>query len=144
MQTRFVDVMSPHVFFIDINETIPFIAREMMEKWTDTIFVIENGDTNNPLGVITDGIIWKLISEADPKIYDYTAREVMFKEFIVVDGNRPFSKTHQEFNEILKDSPIKRIAVKNSEGQIIGIVKTRFFKRVKRYSRTFNVVFKKE
>ncbi|MHA1145198.1 MAG: CBS domain-containing protein [Candidatus Helarchaeota archaeon] len=141
VQTKFGDVMSPYVIFINKNDKIPSIAKTMMKEWVDTVFVNDNGQT---VGMITDGIIWKLISEADPKIYEYKAGDIMFKDFVVVDADRPFSKTHSELKEILHDSPIKRIAVRNSKGDIIGVLKTKFFERVKRYSRTFNVVFKKD
>ncbi|MHC1590952.1 MAG: CBS domain-containing protein [Candidatus Helarchaeales archaeon] len=140
VQTKFIDVMSPYVVFVDVSDKVPTIARKMMTEWVDTVFVKEGNET---VGMITDGIIWKLISEADPKIYEYTSRDIMFKDFIVVDGERPFCRTHKELKELLKDSPIKRIAVRNSKGQIIGVLKTKFFDRVKKYSRTFNVVFKK-
>ena len=140
VQGTFGDVMSPFVVFIDVDDKIPLIAQKMMKEWVDVVFVNEN---DKSVGIITDGIIWKLISEADPKIYEYNARDIMYKDFITVDVNRPFSNTHKELQDILQNSPIKRIAVQNKNKQIIGVVKTKFFERVKRYSRTFNVVFKK-
>ncbi|MHA1696685.1 MAG: CBS domain-containing protein [Candidatus Helarchaeota archaeon] len=132
------DVMSPHVVYCYVEDTVPEVAKKMMDNWVDTLFCIEK-DSGKVKGVITDGIIWKLVAKADPKIYQYKAKDLMVTKLISIDGNKPFNSI-EELRDEFEKSPIKRIAV-TSNGRIIGLIRRKFIERIKRYSRTFDIKF---
>ncbi|MHA1269473.1 MAG: CBS domain-containing protein [Candidatus Helarchaeota archaeon] len=129
--------MSPNIVFCKYNESIPEIAQKMMDNWVDTVFVTE--DDGKVIGVITDGIIWKLVASADDKIYQYKAKDIMVKKIISIEGDKPFNSIEELRGEFEK-SPVKRIAV-ISNGKIVGLVRHKLIERVKRYSRTFDIEF---
>lgn len=132
------DVMSPRIIYCYSDDSIPKVAQKMMENWVDTVFCIER-ESGKVVGVITDGIIWKLVADANAKIYDYKARDIMVKKIISVDGDKPFTSI-EELRDEFNKSPVKRIAV-TSDGKIIGLIRRKLIERVKRYSRTFDITF---
>jgi len=134
---RIRDIMSPYVIYCDEDDKIPDIAQKMMENWVDTIFVRDKD--GKVIGVITDGIIWKLVAKADKNIYNYKAKDIMYKKIIMVDADRTFNNL-EDLKVVIEKSPVKRVAVV-SNGNIIGIIRKKFIERVKRYSRHFDVVF---
>ncbi|MBD3227059.1 MAG: CBS domain-containing protein, partial [Candidatus Lokiarchaeota archaeon] len=132
------DIMSPHIIQCDPEDKIPEIAKKMMDEWVDTIFVLEKG-TGKVMGIITDGIIWKIVANADKNIYNYKARDIMYKKIITIEADKPFNSI-EELRGVLEKSLIKRVAVV-SNGKIVGIVRRKFIEKIKRYSRHFNVEF---
>ena len=109
-----------------------------MDNWLDTVFCIEK-ESGKVAGVVTDGIIWRLVANADAKIYNYQAKDIMIKKIITVDGDKPFTSIEELRDEFSK-SPVKRIAV-TLDGKIVGLIRRKLIERVKRYSRTFDITF---
>lgn len=132
------DVMSPRIIYCYTEDSIPKVAQKMMDNWVDTVFCIEK-DSGKVVGVITDGIIWRLVANADAKIYNYKAHDIMIKKIIKIDADKPFTSIEELRNEFSK-SPVKRIAVVSND-KIIGLVRRKLIERVKRYSRTFDITF---
>lgn len=135
------DLMSSRIIFCEEDESIPNIAQKLMNYWLDTIFCLDK-ENHRVIGIITDGIIWKLIANADPKIYQYKAKDIMYKKIITIEAEKPFNSL-EEIKDVIDGSPVKRVAVLDKDGKIIGLVRRKFIERVKRYSRHFNVEFSK-
>ncbi|MHA1379867.1 MAG: CBS domain-containing protein [Candidatus Helarchaeota archaeon] len=135
--SNFEAIMSPTVVYCSIDDSIPQVAKLMRDEWADSVFVKnEKGDV---IGIITDGIIWDLVAkEKDPR--QYKAKDVMYKPFISVNAEDPIYSI-EEFRDLIDQSKVKRVAVKK-DGKIVGVIRKKFLERFKRYSRTFNVVFK--
>ncbi|TFF87875.1 MAG: CBS domain-containing protein [Promethearchaeota archaeon] len=132
------DIMSPHIIHCDPDDGIPEIAKKMMDEWVDTIFVLEK-ETGKVIGVITDGIIWNIVANADDNIYNYKAKDIMYKKILTIEADKPFNSI-EELRGVLEKSLVKRVAVV-SKGKIVGIVRRKFIEKIKRYSRHFNVEF---
>ena len=134
----FKDIASPHVYFVHEDDTLSFIARQMRDRWTDTIFV--KNAAEKVTGIITDGIIWNLIAKehdpTDPRTLK--AKEIMFKHFLRVDWDTPVESI-EKLRAVLEDSKnkIQRIGIVK-DGTIIGLVRKKFIERIKRYSRKFS------
>ena len=118
--------------------TIPVIAKKLLDAWTDTVLV--EGEDKQVLGIVTDGIIWNIISRKDPKVYEYIANDIMDKNLKTIEVKKGFNFIEKIRDEIDK-TPVKRLIVKR-EGEIIGIIQKKIYEKIKRHARTFNVEFK--
>jgi len=114
------------------------IAKKLLEAWTDTVLV--EGEDKQVLGIVTDGIIWNIISKKDPKIYEYIANDIMDKNLKTIEVKKGFNFIEKIRDEIDK-TPVKRLIVKR-EGEIVGIIQKKIYEKIKRHARTFNVEFK--
>ena len=132
-----LNITTSRIVYCKSTCKIPAIARHFIWYWTDTVLI---KDKDEVIGIITDGIVFDIISKADPKIYEYTAKDIMDKNIITVNVDKAFN-----FIEVVKDkiekTPVKRLLIEK-DGEIIGLIKKKRFERVKRYARTFNVEFK--
>ena len=135
--STFEHIMSPTVVYCSLDDSIPQVAKLMRDKWADSVFVKDKA--GKVIGIITDGIIWNLIArDRDPR--EYKAKDLMYKPFISVNASDPIYSI-EEFRDLIDKSKVKRVAVKKN-GKIVGVVRKKFLERFKRFSRTFNVVFK--
>ncbi|MHA1798341.1 MAG: CBS domain-containing protein [Candidatus Helarchaeota archaeon] len=131
-------ITSKNIVYCSTKCTIPVIAKKLLEHWTDTVLV---GDGNDVLGIITDGILWNIISKKDPKIYEYTAGQIMDKSLRIIEVKKQFNFIDR-IKEELEKTPVKRLIVEK-DGKIIGIIQKKIFEKIKRHARTYNVEFKK-
>ncbi|NHI92195.1 MAG: CBS domain-containing protein [Candidatus Lokiarchaeota archaeon] len=134
----FMYVTSENLVYCTPDCTIPIIAKKLLENWTDTVLIADG--KSKVLGIVTDGIIWNLISKRDPKIYDYKAKDIMDKNLKIIEVKKGFNFIDKMRNEIDK-TPVKRLIVKK-EGEIIGLIQKKIYEKIKRHARTFNVEFK--
>ena len=135
-KTTFKDIASTNIYFCNETDTVSTIAREMAEKWVDTIFVRNN--TGKVVGIITDGIIWNLIAkENDPKDpRTLKAKQIMFRHFVRAACDEEIESIEQ-LRELFEKTKVQRISVVK-DGKIVGLVRKKFIERVKRYSRSFS------
>ena len=135
-KTTYRDIASTNIYFCNETDTVSTIAREMAEKWVDTIFVKNN--KGKVIGLITDGIIWNLIAKekdpTDPRTLK--AKQIMFRNFISVECDEVIESIDQ-LRELLEKTKIQRISVVK-DGEIVGLVRKKFIERVKRYTRHFS------
>ena len=131
-------VTSQNLVYCTPDCTIPVIAKKLLEALTDTVLV--EGKDKKVLGIVTDGIIWDIISKKDPKIYDYVANDIMDKNLNTLEVKKGFNFIEKMRDEIDK-TPVKRLIVKR-EGEIVGIIQKKIFEKIRRHARTFNVEFK--
>jgi len=110
----------------------------LLDNWTDTVLLKEN---NEVIGIVTDGIIWNLISKEDPKIYEYTAKEIMDRNIKTINVKKDYDFIDGSFREEIEKNPTKRLIVKK-DNQIIGMIQKKILEKIKRHARTFDVEFK--
>lgn len=136
----FKDIASPNIYFVHENDALSFIARQMRDYWTDTIFVKNNNE--KVTGIITDGIIWNIIANeedhTDPRTLK--AKNIMLKHFIRVEWDTPIESV-EKLHGVLEKSKIQRIGLVK-DGTIVGLVRKKFIERIKRYSRNFSFSLK--
>ncbi|WP_342303699.1 CBS domain-containing protein [Methanolobus sp. ZRKC5] len=111
------EIMSKHVFGIDVTASVLDVARKMAEKDTGSIIVNEDGDST---GIITerDIIIKTVVRNVLPA--KMTAREIMSTPII---ATKPATNII-EAAEMMVRSNIRRLAVMEGD-QIIGMVTDR-------------------
>ncbi len=139
-KTLFKDIASTNIIFCDEEDTVSTIARKMRDNWVDTVFV--KNAKNETVGIITDGIVWNLISKEgdsrDPRILK--AKEIMFKNFIKVKSEDSIESLDQLKN-LFDKTRVNRISLVK-DGQIVGLIPKKFIERIKRYARNFSFSLK--
>lgn len=139
-KTIFKDIASTNIVFCDEEDTVAIVARKMRDNWVDTVFV--KNAKNEPVGIITDGIVWNLIAKEgdtrDPRILK--AKEIMFKNFVKVKSDDPIESIDQ-LKILFDKTKIQRISLVK-DGEIVGLIPKKFIERIKRYARNFSFSLK--
>ncbi|MFX1519924.1 MAG: CBS domain-containing protein [Promethearchaeota archaeon] len=124
---RVAEVARKNVVTCRPDESIPMIAKMMLDHWIGSVLVVEK---EKPIGFVTDGIIFKLIAKGrNPTTL--LARDVMVE---------PVRTVHMDTNvfdisddEFLK-SKVHRLVVVDDEGNVIGILSRKVVDRLTKYS----------
>ncbi|MFX0064636.1 MAG: CBS domain-containing protein [Candidatus Hermodarchaeota archaeon] len=123
---RAIDIARKKVFTCRPDQTIPSIARIMMENWIGSIIVVEE---DKPIGIITDGIIFELIAkERNPLVL--LVKDVMITPVFTIHEDTDIYDSEDQF---LK-TKVKRLAVVNDEGELVGVLSKKEVDRYTRYS----------
>ena len=131
-------ITSRNLVYCKLDCKIPQIAKLLLDNWTDTVLLKEN---NEVIGIVTDGIIWNLISKEDPRIYEYTAKEVMDRNIKTIEVKKDYDFIDGSFRDEIEKNPTKRLIVKK-DNQIIGMIQRKILDKINRHARTFDVEFK--
>jgi CBS domain-containing protein len=124
---RVNDVARKKVISCGPNTSMPMIAKMMLDNWIGSVVVVEN---DKPKGIVTDGVIFKLIAEGkNPTIF--FARDVMVT---------PVHTVHKDTNvaDISDDdflrSKVNRLVVVDDQGKLVGVVSRKVIERFMKYS----------
>ena len=80
---RVKDVARRNVVTCRPDESIPMVSKIMLDNWVGSVVILEN---EKPIGIVTDGIIFKLIAEGkNPTIL--LARDIMVQPVYTVHEN---------------------------------------------------------
>ncbi len=121
------DVARRNVVTCRPDESIPMVSKMMLDNWVGSVVVLEN---EKPVGIVTDGIIFKLIAEGkNPTIL--LARDVMVKPVHTVHENKNALDISDD--EFLK-SKVHRLVVVNDEGKLVGVLSRKTVDRLTKYS----------
>ncbi len=131
-------ITSRNLVYCSLDCKIPQIAKLLLDNWTDTVLLRENDEV---IGIVTDGIIWDLISKKDPKLYEYTAKEIMDRNVKTIEVQKDYDFIDTTFREAMEKNPTKRLIVKK-DNRIIGMIQKKILEKIKRHARTFEVEFK--
>jgi len=124
---RVKDVARRNVVTCRPDESIPMVSKMMVDNWVGSLVVLEN---EKPVGIVTDGIIFKLIAEGkNPTIL--LARDVMVKPVRTVHENKNALDISDD--EFLK-SKVNRLVVVNDEGKLVGVLSRKTVDRLTKYS----------
>lgn len=123
---RIIDVARKNVITCHPDESLSVIAKKMLDYWVSTILVEDEG---KPVGIVTDGIIFRLIARGQ-KTLGLQAKQVMVSPVHTVHMNTTIAQTEDEF---LK-SKVSRLAVVDDEGKLVGIVSKKDVDRFAAYS----------
>ena len=124
---RVKDVARRNVVTCRPDESIPMVSKMMLDNWVGSVVVLEN---ETPVGIVTDGIIFKLIAEGkNPTIL--LARDVMVKPVHTVHENKNALDISDD--EFLK-SKVNRLVVVNDEGKLVGVLSRKTVDRLTKYS----------
>ncbi len=124
---RAKDVARRNVVTCRPDESIPMVSKMMLDNWVGSVVVLEN---EKPVGIVTDGIIFKLIAEGkNPTIL--LARDIMVMPVHTVHENKNALDISDD--EFLK-SKVNRLVVVNDEGKLVGVISRKTVDRLTKYS----------
>jgi len=121
-----IDVARKKVITCDPDEGLPSLAKKMVDHWISSILVIEKG---KPVGIVTDGIIFRLIAQKRNPL-NIIAKEVMVSPVLTIHANTTLRETEAQF---LK-TKVNRLAIVDDEGKLVGIVSKKDVNRYAAYS----------
>jgi CBS domain-containing protein len=125
---RVAEVARKNVVTCRPDESIPMVAKMMLDNWIGSVIVVNN--KQEPVGFVTDGIIFNLIAKGkNPTIL--LARDVMVKPVQTVHMNTNVLDISDD--EFLK-SKVNRLAVVDDEGKLTGIISRKVVDQVTKYS----------
>lgn len=124
---RVKDVARRNVVTCRPDESIPMVSKMMLDNWVGSVVVLEH---EKPVGIVTDGIIFKLITEGkNPTIL--LARDIMVMPVHTVHEN--INALDISDDEFLK-SKVNRLVVVNDEGKLVGVISRKTVDRLTKYS----------
>lgn len=98
----------------------------MVDHWISSVVVVEK---NKPVGIITDGIIFRLIAnEHNPTTV--RAKDVMSKPVLSISPNATLAEAEEAFAK----TKVKRLVFVDAEGKLTGIVSKKDINRFSAYS----------
>lgn len=124
---RVKDVARRNVVTCRPDESIPMVSKMMLDNWVGSVVVLEN---EKPVGIVTDGIIFKLIAEGKNPII-LLARDIMVMPVHTVHENKNALDISDD--EFLK-SKVNRLVVVNDEGKLVGVLSRKTVDRLTKYS----------
>jgi CBS domain-containing protein len=108
------------------NDGLSRVARLMVDHWISSIVVV---DKNKPVGIVTDGIIFRLIAnEKNP--LTLRAKDVMSKPVLTIHPKCTLTEADDQFRK----TKVKRLVFVDDEGKLIGIVSKKDIDRFAAYS----------
>lgn len=127
-EVRVIDIARKNVVTCKSDERIPNVAKLMLDHWIGSVLVVD--DKQTPIGIVTDGILFKLIAKGrNPTIL--LARDVMVKPVHTVHEDTYVSDISDD--QFLK-SKVNRLAVVNDEGKLVGVLSRKVVDRSTKYS----------
>ncbi|WP_287589012.1 CBS domain-containing protein [Candidatus Borrarchaeum sp.] len=103
----------------DLEDNLTKVAELMISHQVDSILVI---NSNKPVGIITEGVIVKLISEGKNPC-EFIAKDVMVSSIYSVFSNDRVFDIASQFER----TTINRLCVVDDDGNLIGIISKKSF-----------------
>jgi CBS domain-containing protein len=127
-EVRVIDIARKSVTTCKSDERLPDVAKLMLDHWIGSVIVVN--DQQEPIGIITDGILFKLIAKGrNPSIL--LARDVMVKKVHTVHQDTFVSDISDD--QFLK-SKVNRLVVINDEGKLVGVLSRKVVDRSTKYA----------
>jgi CBS domain-containing protein len=108
------EVMNKAVIVMDINSSIPAIAKEMINRNAGSVIITEN---DKAMGIITERDFVKSIVTEDKKPSEVKASEILSTPLVTVEPKTSIV----EASEIMLKADIKRLPVLEN-GRLIGVI----------------------
>ncbi|MFX1465581.1 MAG: cyclic nucleotide-binding/CBS domain-containing protein [Promethearchaeota archaeon] len=127
-EVRVIDVARRNVVTCKSDETIPMVAKMMVDNWIGSVIVVN--DKQEPVGIVTDGIIFNLIAKGrNPTVL--LVKQVMIKPVHTINEDTYVSDISDD--QFLK-SKVNRLVVVNNEGKLVGVLSRKVVDRFIKYS----------
>lgn len=123
---RVIDVARRKVISAHPNDSLQSIAKSMVDHWISSIVIVEAG---KPVGIVTDGIIFRLIAKGRNPL-NLLAKDVMAHPVVTVHEDIDLEDAEDAFRK----SKVSRLVIVNDKGQVKGIVSKKDVDRFAAYS----------
>ncbi|MFX1576164.1 MAG: cyclic nucleotide-binding/CBS domain-containing protein [Promethearchaeota archaeon] len=108
------------------DDPLSMIAKSMVDNWISSIVIVERG---KPVGIVTDGIIFRLIAKNRNPL-TLSAKDVMAHPVQTI----PEDAGLEEAEKALLKSKVSRLVIVDEKGQVKGIVSKKDVNRFEAYS----------
>ena len=112
------EVMTANPACCTLDSRLPEVARMMVDNDCGEIPVVENNESKNPVGVVTDRDIVVRTVAKDKNPLELTAADCMTKPIVSVTPDTPV----EECCRIMQEKQIRRVPVVDASGALCGIV----------------------
>jgi CBS domain-containing protein len=123
---RVIEVARKKVVSGKPDDPLSTIAKSMVDHWISSIVIIERG---KPVGIVTDGIIFRLIAKNRNPL-NLSAKDVMAHPVRTIHEDAGLEEAEAAF---LK-SKVSRLVVVDDKGQVKGIISKKDIDRFGAYS----------
>ncbi len=121
-----IDVARRKVITAMPEDNLRVVAKMMVDHWISSILIVEKGE---PVGIITDGIIFRLIAQGKNPLA-LLAKNVMVSPVHTIHMDTTLYDAEREFVK----SKVSRLAIVDDEGKLVGIVSKKDIDRFAAYS----------
>ncbi len=111
---RVIDVARKNVVSGHPDDSLSSVAKKMVDHWISSVVIIDKG---KPVGIVTDGIIFRLIAQGHNPL-KLTAKKVMVQPVPTIHENTRL----EDAEATIQQSKVKRLVLVDDHGQIKGIV----------------------
>jgi CBS domain-containing protein len=121
-----MDIARTKVITANPDDSLSAVAKSMVDHWISSIVIVEKG---KPVGIVTDGIIFRLIAkERNP--LKLVAKDVMAHPVHTIHGNISL----EDAEDIFIKSKVSRLVIVDEKGQLKGIISKKDVDRFEAYS----------
>ncbi|MDO8055913.1 MAG: CBS domain-containing protein [Candidatus Hermodarchaeota archaeon] len=121
-----IDVARRKVLSGHPDDPLSTIAKSMVDHWISSIVIEERG---KPVGIVTDGIIFRLIAKKQNPLL-LSAKDVMAHPVHTIPEDASLEDAEAAFHK----SKVSRLVVVDDKGQVTGIVSHKDIDRFGAYS----------
>jgi CBS domain-containing protein len=115
-QIRVEEIMSSPVYTVTTKEYLLNAARIMYEKNIGAVVVIDPGDANRAVGMITSRELTKLVAE-NIDYRNMRAEQIMDHTLIIASADDPLSK----IGTLMRVNNVKRVIILKN-GDLVGVI----------------------
>jgi CBS domain-containing protein len=123
---RAFDLARKKVVTCTPDDGLSAVAKLMVDHWISSVVVVEK---SKPVGIVTDGIIFRVIAKGQNPLV-LQAKDVMMKPLFTVAP----TITIAEAEDWLLKSKVSRLVFVDDEGRLLGIVSKKDINRFAAYS----------
>lgn len=123
---RVIDVARKNVVSGHPDDSLSSVAKKMVDHWISSVVIVDKG---KPVGIITDGIIFRLIAQERNPL-TLTAKKVMAAPVQTIHMDTRLEDAEATFQQ----SKVKRLVLVDDKGQLKGIVSQKDIDRFAAYS----------
>lgn len=123
---RVIDVARKNVVSGHPDDSLSSVAKKMVDHWISSVVIVDKG---KPVGIVTDGIIFRLIAQGRNPL-KLTAKKVMAQPVQTIHMDTRLEDAEATFQQ----SKVKRLVLVDDNGQLKGIVNQKDIDRFAAYS----------
>ena len=112
------DVMTKDVKVEEQNQNIFALSKIMSDNNIGSVIVIDNHNTRNPVGIVTERDIIRILGTLKPDLIQTPAKELMTHPIIPLSSQA----TVADAIKLMNERKIRRIPIVDKNNKLVGIV----------------------
>lgn len=112
------DVMTKNVKVEEQNQNIFALSKIMSDNNIGSVIVIDNHNTRNPVGIVTERDIIRIVGTLKPDLMQTPVKELMTHPIIPLSSQA----TVADAIKLMNERKIRRIPIVDKNNKLVGIV----------------------